>query len=172
MTDFHTFVDLDGVLANFDAYFEQHHGQTPNAVQKAHNGDDAEMWRLIGTIPNFWTELPLMPGAPDLWAAVLPYEPIILTGCPRVEYDLAVAGKRTWVAKHFGPEVPVITCRSKDKPQHMLAAGDILIDDRSRNIKKWEKAGGTVIYFKNATQAIAAFENAVARLTSPGAKDK
>jgi 5'(3')-deoxyribonucleotidase len=166
---FHVFVDLDGVVADFDGYFKRHHGMLPHDVQKAHRGDDAEMWRMVKSIPNFWFELPLMPGARDLWRVVEPYHPIILTGCPRADDgdgidSKAVVGKRKWVAHHFGASVPVITCRSKDKPLHMISKGDILIDDRPWNIKKWQKAGGSVVLFRNAAQAISDFKEIVATL--------
>lgn len=36
----------------------------------------------------------------------------------------------------------------------MVAAGDILLDDMPKNLRRWEKAGGIGVYYRNSDQAI------------------
>lgn len=162
MNGFHTFVDLDGVMLDFVSHFQNCTGRS---VDEFRSNPD-EMFRLITTIPNFWLTMPMMPGAMDLWNAIDPDKRTILSGCPRVGYDAAVSGKRRSVVEKFGPEVPVITCLSKEKVLHMIAPKDVLIDDRGYILNKWRKAGGHGVLYENAPQAIADYRRLVADLTA------
>jgi hypothetical protein len=145
------FLDSDGVFADFDKHVIDLFGKTP------HELGDAEMWRLANASEIFWDEMPLLPGAQELWAAFSPLKPTILTGCPRSDYDRAAASKRIWWKRHFDHD-DVITCLSRDKALHMQAQGDWLIDDMSKNTKRWEKAGGRAYrYDGNAHNCLAFF---------------
>lgn len=152
MTKRKIFLDLDGVMADFEKGYEIMYGHHPHTKQ------DRDMWRTINSNPNHWDSLPIMPGAMRLWAVLAPFEPTILTGCPSGGYKVASEGKRGWCAREFGPHVPVITCMSRDKQKHMVNAGDILIDDMSKNCKRWVEAGGVAIQHKNAADTIAALQ--------------
>ena len=146
------FVDADGVLKNFDGHVHAYFGKYPRDFL-----NDDEMWLSIHAEPSFWPTMPVKDGADRLWAALMPYKPIVLTGCPKDDYDNAAAHKQISIKKHFGEHVQVITCLSRNKPVHMTAPGDILIDDFTSNIKRWTKAGGRGIHYKNADQAIEDF---------------
>jgi hypothetical protein len=149
------FLDSDGVLADFDRHvMEFSGGKTPRQL-----GNDA-LWELVNSISDFWLTMPLMPGANDLMEFSLPHNPIILTGCPRTGYDVASTQKPIKLGRYF-PGVPVITCLSKEKPLHMKAPGDILVDDMVHNVKRWRNAGGTAILYKSADQAISELRNAL-----------
>jgi hypothetical protein len=149
------FLDLDGVLGAFDEHVEALWGTGPRQL------GDAKLWSLVNQDREaFWSGIPLKAGALELFAAAAPYAPTILTGCP---YDVdnkdqicpvASSHKIQWIAKHFGPSVPVITCFSRLKPNHMLTTDDILVDDFIVNIKNWQKAGGRTVWYKTAEQAI------------------
>jgi hypothetical protein len=108
---------------------------------------------LVGTIPDFWLTLPLLPWAEELYAATQGYQPRVLTGCPHSGYAVAVAQKTALFARHF-PGLPVLTCRSRDKASYLTAPGDVLLDDTQRNVQRWNKAGGRAILFRTCTQAI------------------
>jgi len=56
-----------------------------------------------------------------------------------------IAGKKLWLKKH-NLDIPVIFERDKEK---YAGDGNILIDDDSRNIDAWNKAGGVGILYKN-----------------------
>ena len=146
MTDF--FVDLDGVMVDFERGYLIQYGHHPHSV------NEFLMWKNIKENISHWEQLPVMPGALQLWAYVAKYNPTILTGCPRMGYSLASDGKKVWCARELGSHVPVITTYSRYKPKHMKAPGDILIDDLQKNIDKWVEAGGVGILHVSAEQTI------------------
>jgi hypothetical protein len=143
------FLDLDGVLGAFDEHVEALWGAGPREL------GDVKLWELVSGHPPFWIDSPLKPGAQELFDVAAPYNPTILTGCPTTGFDHAVEQKRLWIDKHFGTHVPVIACLSRDKPLHMTQPKDILVDDFIVNIKRWQKAGGTTVWYQTADQAIA-----------------
>lgn len=142
------FCDLDGVLVDFEGGFLQNFGFAHDSVS------EGEMWKYITSHDRHWHDLPPMPDAMILWNFIKDLNPIILTGCPSSGYDAAVHGKREWCANFLGPHVPVITCRSRDKPQHMIAPGDILIDDLAKNKKRWDEANGITVLHSSAANSI------------------
>ena len=143
------FVDLDGVKFDFDGGFRSMFGQDWDDTRQT------EMWSLVNSRDDFWSSLPLLSDAMHLWDFVKNHNPTFLTGCPSSGVDMADKGKRQAVLTHFG-EIPVITCRSKDKQLHMIEKGDILIDDRHSNCKRWTKAGGISILHRSAKSTIKA----------------
>lgn len=157
----HIFYDNDGVLAAFDEHVEELWGATPREL------GDEELWARVGETPTFWSHMPVKAGAYELFEIGLPFGPSILTGCPKTGYDVAAAHKPEWIDKHFGQKygikIPVITCFSKDKPLHMKNPKDILVDDFIVNIKRWQKAGGTTVWYQNAEQAMADLKRKIER---------
>lgn len=142
------FCDLDGVLVDFEGGFLRNFGFAHNSVS------EPEMWKYIMSHERHWHDMPMMHDGMVLWDFIKDKNPIILTGCPATGYDLADAGKREWCAKMLGPEVPVYTCRSKDKPKFMTAKGDILIDDLTKNQKRWEAEDGLFVLHRTAEDSI------------------
>jgi 5'(3')-deoxyribonucleotidase len=157
---FRVFTDCDGVLSDFLGRFEALHGKP------FEHFNTTWCWEQITADPDYYFKLEKLPGADEYWQAIKPFNPTVLTGCPRPPgYDAAAGAKQRWVAKHLGANVPVITCMSKDKPLHMVNPGDILIDDHARNVNAWRKAGGTAILFVDHKQAINDFHNVVEALS-------
>lgn len=143
------FVDLDGVLADFNAAYLALTGVAIDRVAEP----DFEAMRAHG---RFYEDLPLLPGAMDFWHRVglltPDGNPIILTGVPR-SIPEAAAQKRRWVDRHLG-QVGMFACRSREKALHG-APGDILIDDWSRYQKRWEATGGVFIHHKTQAASLA-----------------
>lgn len=139
------FLDLDGVMADFDAHFEKLFGMSPEAYCNQF-GDDG-MWVRIHETPDFFRSLPPMPGALEYFRSILRfYNPVILTACPKDRYKDVAEQKHGWVREHLGPAWFVCpTAGGSSKPRFMQHPGDILIDDFERNTKAWEKAGGVAI---------------------------
>src|SRR3974390_2935211 len=130
------FVDMDGVLADFNRHYQRTFGITPCKIK-----DDVD-WALVQTVPNFYLNIPPMGDMNVLWAYVQKYAPTVLTGIPKKEsVPNASANKMDWVKKHLGWGVPVIACRAKEKSLH-AKPGDVLIDDWDKHKKLWVKAGG------------------------------
>lgn len=151
----HLFLDLDGVFADFERGYEIMYGHHP------HTKNDKDMWKTINGNPRHWDSLPLMMGAMRLWAVVKPLKPTILTGCPSGGYRQASIGKHNWCAREFGSDVPVITCMSRDKQKHMTSEGDVLIDDMTKNCKRWTEAGGLAIHHTSIETTIKTLEKMI-----------
>lgn len=141
------FLDLDGVLADFDAHHKATFGFSPCKI-----AGDAD-WRGIQNTKDFYLNLPPMSDMRELWDAVKHLEPTIITGVP-FSVPEAPDNKKAWVRKHLGSHVEVICCRSSQKFVHG-SKGDILIDDWPRYEKAWKKMGGIWITHINAQHSIA-----------------
>ena len=115
------FVDMDGVLADFDRHHETVFGWHPNKA------DDNVDWGAVRAVKDFFAEIPPMADLPQLWARIDATSPIVLTGVPQLVEE-AADNKRAWVAKNLGAHIEVRCCLSGEKHQH-AKPGDILIDD-------------------------------------------
>lgn len=143
------FLDCDGVLADFDTAATKLLGLPPKAFQDKFGL--GRFWARLAQAPAFYAALPLMPDAMELFEAVRPLNPVILTGCPRGGW--AETQKEAWVAKHF-PGTRVITTMAVRKREH-CTPGDVLVDDTLKYRGLWESAGGTFIHHKNAADTLA-----------------
>lgn len=147
------FLDLDGVLADFDAGVIELFGEPPSEIPPP------RMWARIARTEGFYAELPWMPDGRQLWEFAAAFEPTILTGLPRGSW--AEPQKRTWCARELGDEVPVITCMSREKADRGAEATPpgkipVLIDDRERLRDAWVEAGGVFIHHTGADSSITA----------------
>lgn len=140
------FVDMDGVLADFDTGHERVFGV--RADKLADNVD----WKAVRASPDFYLNLPPMPDMDVLWGHVALYNSIVLTGVPS-SVEEAPANKRAWIRKHLGPDVEVRCCRSAEKCLH-AAPGDILIDDWTKYRDLWIAKGGRWITHTSAADTI------------------
>lgn len=138
------FVDLDGVMADFDEAFPRifgfNHRELPKDV----------FWSHINGHPTYFEDLKVMDGALDFWAKLhrlSPPEAIrILTAAPKSNFGPVATQKLRWVRKHLGPDVHVIPVMGgKNKRFYMHRPGDILIDDWDRNVNGWIEQGGVGI---------------------------
>jgi 5'(3')-deoxyribonucleotidase len=145
------YFDMDGVLADFDKAAEAVLGVSGHKFAFTHG--DAEFWRRVDAVPDFFLGFDLMPGARALWNATKGRQRAILTALPKTGADNVARQKRGWVASYLGPEVTVITCLTKEKPNY-CRPGDILIDDRNVNLAAWEAAGGIFIHHERVTDTL------------------
>lgn len=142
------FVDMDGVLADFDTHHEAIFGIRPDKV--ADNVD----WQKVRASVGFYANIPPMADMHVLWDFVgrLTPRPIVLTGVPW-SVEEAPENKRGWVRKHLGADVEVRCVKSKDKCLH-CRPGDILIDDWEKYRELWIGAGGRWITHTSAERSI------------------
>lgn len=147
------YCDLDGVLADFDAFKKK--------LSKEAQTDDAQMWAEISKIPDFYRHLNPTPYAAELWQAIKAVESRrrILTAIPRrTTIPTAEQDKRWWCNalkdEVFGGEnVKVeIGPYSRDKKDHCNPC-DILIDDKMSNCQEWSDAGGIAIFHDGDVKA-------------------
>lgn len=139
------FIDMDGVLADFDSGYEAAFGVRPSI-----HADNVD-WELVRQHKDFYLNLPPMPDFAELWSAVVPLNPIVLTGIPRSVAE-ACANKTAWVRRYMG-QTEIRCCRSSEKCLN-AKAGDILIDDWEKYRRKWEKAGGVWITHTGAQSTV------------------
>jgi hypothetical protein len=145
------FLDLDGVLANFDQGVYQLTGCYP------HQLTISKLWQVAARSNGFFEHLPWMPEGKKLWEATKKYNPTILTGLPRGQW--AAPQKKAWCARELGQEVPVITCMAQDKIKwacEVLQPGEIpvIVDDRPKHKKVWETKGGIFIVHQTVSESL------------------
>lgn len=147
------YIDLDGVLADFDS-----------AMKTACGGerlDNDAMWAVLREIPHFYRHLALLPDAVELFSCLFERygnRVEILTGLPKPFGELATAAtdKRDWVNEFLSPAVKVNTVSSqREKLLFCTGENDLLIDDFKSNIKRWTREGGTGIRCRNCRDVIA-----------------
>lgn len=146
------FVDMDGVLADFDTHYINTVGPLPPKYRTDLAKEADINWCALEDA-HFFAHCPPMPDMHVLWKALAPLKPIVITGCPETGRERAEQNKRGWIAKHLGADIEVRCVRSSEKYLH-AAPGDILIDDWEKYKGKWIEAGGIWITHKNALQTI------------------
>lgn len=146
------YVDMDGVLADFDGGLKKLCGFDP----KAQKVDDAErddmIWNAVRNVDHFYGRLEPIRGTVSLLERL--YEIYgddcqILTAIPKPERNIPYAeeDKRLWAQRLLPPGLTVNIVMRKDKTNFCTGPDCILIDDYSKNIRAWNEAGGTGILF-------------------------
>jgi|SRR5690606_2108351 len=148
------FLDLDGVLADFDASAQALLAMPPRAFQERYG--PGAFWKKLANAPDFYGTLSLLPDARQLVDAVRHLDPIILTGLPMGKW--AEPQKRAWVQRHF-PGLEVITTLARHKPRY-CTPGDVLVDDQERYREGWEAVGGIFIHHTDAATSLAEIRRA------------
>jgi len=141
---------MDGVLADFDESAVKMFGMHPEEYERIHGSE--KFWETINSNPTFFFDLKPMKDMRILYDAVKHLNPTILTGIPR-NMDAYENQKHMWSEKHFGKEQKIICCRASKKSQ-FCKPGDVLVDDRTKYIKPWEKAGGIYIIHRSAEKSL------------------
>ena len=148
------FLDLDGVMANFDAHFPALFGVSHKDML------DDDMWAKINAHDSYFFDMPLMDGAVEFFEQIKHLDPIILTACPKTNYQHVARQKRQWVRKNLSEDcliLPVMGGRNKGLFCH--AQGDVLIDDFERNLLCWGDEGGIGILHTNFETTTMALRN-------------
>jgi cytidyltransferase-like protein len=142
------YVDMDGVLVDFDGGYEKLTGMT---TKEADEKGPEFFWKPISKAgAKWWITLKWMPDGKQLWDYVKKYNPELLSAPSREEASRM--GKRVWVKREL-PGVKLIL-RSADKKQEFASPNSILIDDREKNIEQWRNAGGIGILHTDAASTI------------------
>lgn len=144
------YLDLDGVLADFDQHFKDSFGYHPASV------NDQILWKKINSYETFFLDLPLMPRALELFEYLTDYFDVtILTACPKSNYRKSALQKRAWVRKNISDEITILpVLGGKNKGLFMHDVGDLLIDDMEKNCAAWRELGGIAIQHRNVTTTI------------------
>jgi len=151
------YVDMDGVLADFDKGFSDITGKSSDNVS------DQELWALIEKHgkARFFFELPWMNGGKEMWQ-------YITNNFLRVKIFSALGksdkidrqttqGKIAWL-RHNIPSLQsddIILVENKHRKRHYSRPGDIIVDDTEVVIQEWVKKGGIGILHKSSLETIA-----------------
>mgnify|MGYP006270536917 CR=1 FL=1 len=142
------YLDMDGVVADFDAYAYDTLGFPPSGGLYP---DDK--WAKLAENPRIYRDLKKTPEADDLvklckdLCVQFHYDLKFLTAVPKGnDVPWAFYDKMSWALYYF-PDIPVMFGPySKDKHKH-CQKGDVLIDDRASNVEEWTAAGGFGIHY-------------------------
>ena len=157
--DYKIYLDMDGVVADFEQRFRDLSGMGPRDFE-AKYGKNA-FWDFIDEGDNkikFWVGIPPMEGASQLVNYVSKHDYVMLTA-PSIKKQSRL-GKALWIRNHTGdifPSKPTVifkAAKEKHKVKPSLTEKDILIDDKASTIDNWNAAGGTGILYTSANQAI------------------
>ena len=152
------YLDMDGVIADFNQRFENLSGMEPSAFEQKYGKD--LFWDFIDEKNKlrFWVGIPVMEGAKQLVDYVSKHDYTVLTA-PSMKKESRL-GKLLWIRNKTGdlfnskPQVIFKKAKEKHKVKPSLTEFDILIDDRADTVDRWTSAGGTGILFQSASQAI------------------
>lgn len=144
------YLDMDGVVADFDEYAARTLGVPPSEGIYPD-----EVWKKLAANERIYRDLIKTPYADELIRQCVKfclkhdYEWAFLTAVPKGnDIKWAFYDKMIWAQKYF-PGIPVhFGPYSLDKWRH-CRPGDILIDDRLSNIEQWRVAGGIAIHHTN-----------------------
>ena len=157
VSKYKVYLDMDGVLANFDQRFKDISGMLPKEFENKY-GKKA-FWNLIDEDNkiSFWVGIKPMPGAAELVNAVKKYNYELLTS-PSTKKQ-SYLGKILWVRNHSDilggkPRINFKRAKEKHEVKPELSQTDILIDDREDTIGRWNAAGGTGIVYKSIGQVL------------------
>ncbi|MER2053742.1 MAG: hypothetical protein ABTB30_00525 [Clostridia bacterium] len=154
------YLDMDGVLADFDRGVAEICGMEPfpDGVERDPQQDHL-MWEAIREAGHFYDRLEPMPGAVDMFHTI--YGKYgdrceILTGIPKPSRGIETAAedKVNWMHRVLSPEIVVHCVLRREKTDFCDGAGTILIDDREKTIDEWNKKGGTGILHRTAEETL------------------
>ena len=152
--EYQLFLDLDGVLVDFEKGVRFHTGLSPDEQTPR------QMWSVLARAKNFYVNLNWMEDGKKLWGNTKSFNPVILTGLPLGTW--AEPQKREWCRRELGRDIKVICGKSRDK--HLLAWDylhenglshrlPLLIDDRLKTKFDWEESGGKYILHFSAERS-------------------
>ena len=145
------FLDMDGVLSDFDKY-----------VCETHKFGTKEKWNdQWDHLPErMFNELEKMPDADDLFSYCKVYNPQILTAIPKKDkVRYARTDKLRWMKRHYDVKPWHMNVVYREE-KLMFAVDDfiqpnILVDDNESNIDEWTKQGGAGVLHTSAETSIA-----------------
>ncbi len=141
------YVDMDGVIADFFAAIEKRYNVKHwKEVDINQSIQDLKGTDFFGTIPKFKTSDKLIGFIDNLTNG----EWVILSSPLRYDNDNSAFWKRHWLAKHnYTPSDAIFTGRKEKYARNRAySLGNILIDDKPKNIEKWIAKGGIGILYQ------------------------
>ena len=145
---FQLFVDMDGVLTDFDGRFNQLIHTSPSRFERMH-GTESFVEEVIKHGTEFWSGMSWTAEGRELWNYLKKFRPTILSR--PLDDEVSTMGKMQWLISNVGRTVPFMFAQEKEQ---YASSNRILIDDNFDNIDKWKKAGGVGILYISNEQTI------------------
>jgi PAS domain-containing protein len=143
------YLDMDGVLTDFEAAFVKIDGRPETEIEK--QGDPAFWAHVKQGGLEFWSKMPWMKDGKQLWQYVRKHNVEILSAPARALPE-SNKGKEIWVRRELG-NIKMTLIRANQK-QKFASPTAILIDDNKKNIDRWNAAGGVGIWHVSANKTI------------------
>lgn len=154
------YVDMDGVLADFDRFCVEHVGRSMETFATS-----AEGWEAVKPWPNLYALLLPMKDAKTLmngiWDLIEGFDISfiqveVLTAIPKIgRIPTAKEDKSLWIEANFARDFDAFNIGPlAEHKQYHCTGNDILIDDVLRNIEQWRSKGGVGIHHVNAEQTL------------------
>jgi 5'(3')-deoxyribonucleotidase len=149
VSEYTFYIDLDGVLADFDYAVLKNFG-----IIRSQSTDE-QVWASINSYDDaggeWFYDLPVIPDAAVLLNQLKPYKPHILTATGR-DYEKAAEQKRRWCVERIGiPLERIHTVRKSEDKAEFATPTSILIDDNlERSVQPFRAAGGISIHHTSA----------------------
>jgi hypothetical protein len=146
------YVDMDGVLCNFEKRYTERYGELTDKSRRTtfrSNFDDfikTKQFETLDPMPDF-DHLVTFLNSLDI-----PKEILSSTAYDEV-YDDISAQKRVWLKEH-SIKWPANFVPGKRHKYKFATPNSIIIDDTYSVIEDWEKAGGIAIWHKSAAYTI------------------
>ena len=165
------YLDMDGVLFNFDVAFNKIYGlknfKLSNGYKNFLNNSPyliIKSWLFVYNNPSFWGNIPCNVSS-DFFNKINGNNIYILTALPWFVYfnrdsdifKIASLFKKKSLEKAKINYLDFYCVYARDKK--LFANKNILIDDSIKNCNEWNNAGGESFLFKNEKDFLANFDN-------------
>ena len=146
------YCDMDGVLVDLLGSIKRHLGTT-KLNQKI---IDDFFYSEAGMGTEFWAKAGWESGGKQLWKYIKSEKPEILSACPSIcnKDRKVIKGKTLWCQDNLVIPKNRVNIVQRREKQNFAGKDKILIDDREKNIKEWEAAGGTGVLHFNTNNTI------------------
>lgn len=148
------YLDMDGVMADFNGRFKELYGMSPKKADKT--GEFDKLFRNFVETKQF-ENLGMLPGAVDLINYCKKASPTteILSSTHSEEYKETIAKQKgIWLQKHNIPFKQNYVAHHDMKDKY-ATPNSVIVDDTKEVIKQWRKAGGIGIHNKDALESMA-----------------
>ncbi len=157
------YIDMDGVLADFDGGIRNLCHREPVDQMTATSEENMKLWDAVRKVDHFYDKLEIMPGSDVMLRTLFAkYKDRceILTGIPKPDKRIEHAGedKQNWMARYFGSDIKVNIVLRSQKKERCKGIGCVLIDDYQKNIDQWVQHGGTGILFTDVESTMKELE--------------
>jgi len=175
--DFTVYLDMDGVLTNFNGDFQKIPSNIENLTFEEYEEKNGKTsgWKIIDEMGlKWWSEMSWIPGGKELWNYMSKYEPTILSAPSR--HPNSAKGKVIWVNRELGLNIENATRSPKpnkweedsrmilNSQKYLFAKrypNSILIDDTEKKIVDWRNNGGIGILHTDTKSTIEEFEKII-----------